>query len=195
MKLRGYRIELADVEHYVRRWFECHDTVAEVLEIPGSGSSPVLVAFFLSQERAATAKLHAVVPAYMVPAAFLKSSRVPRTKNGKLDRRKLGEEAALYSPDEDTSTAGAMKQEPKSEREQLLCSGWAIVLKVLPERIGADDDLFSLGGDSTRAMKLASMAREPGLSLSVSSIFDHPVLASMVKVADKSLRDSECNEY
>lgn len=216
IKLRGQRIELGEVEHHVRQCFpNAREIVAEVVAHTDGARVATLVAFiyegdagngerdlfaspddrFMGQAKAARARLNAVVPAYMVPAAFLKLSRVPRTTNGKLDRRKLREGAALYSLDEDTSTAGAMRQEPKSEREQSLCSLWAIVLKIPPERIGADDDFFSLGGDSIRAMKLASMARERGLSLSVSSIFDHPVLASMAKVAEKSLHDSECNEY
>lgn len=220
IKVQGYRVDLESVEKYVR---QCFPSASEIIaDVADHAEGSRLVAFiyernesngfifngeqdlffppnekFLNQIRAAKAKLNSVVPPYMVPASFLRLFRVPRMANGEIDRRQLRERAGLDSLDRDSisSTAGAMEQRAMNYQENLLCSLWAGVLKVQRERIRVDDDFFALGGDSIRAMKLASMARQKGLNLTVSSIFDNRVLSSMAKDVEKAPCNGEDDEY
>ncbi|RMJ26305.1 nonribosomal peptide synthase [Aspergillus sp. HF37] len=223
VKLRGQRIELGEVEHHARQCFPCAgELIAEVVVRAEGSGVPVLAVFvygntegtefnsseeqglfvspddkFLSQVRATTTKLKGVVPAYMVPGVFLRLSRVPRTPSGKIDRLQLRDQAAVHlgGTQKSPNTRDVVNQEPKNEQEQLLRGLWAAVLKIPTEGISADDDFFHLGGDSVRAMKLASMGRRQGLDLSVSLVFDYPVLSSLTQAAGRLLQNGETDKY
>ena len=220
IKVRGHRVELGSVEKHVRQFFPFAREI--IAEVAVHTEGPRLVAFiyegnesngfiangeqdlfvsanetFLNRVRAAKAKLNSVLPAYMVPASFLRLSRVPRTANGDIDRHELREQAALHSLDGNSiySTAGSMVKRFKNEKEELLCGLWATILKIPPERIGVDDDFFTLGGDSIRAMKLASMTGQKGLNLTVTSIFDNRILSDMAKEVKEVQHNGENDEY
>jgi amino acid adenylation domain-containing protein len=203
VKLRGQRVELAEVEHHVRPVFpEPSEIVAEMV-IHVDEIAPFLVAFICCQEtqvrktaseesiflapdavfleRAQTAKAHlmAALPTYMIPALFLQLARIPRTSSGKLDRRQLRDLAAAIPQERMQAfrTQSSTKVLPQNKHEELLLDLWATALQVPRDRIGTNDDFFHLGGDSISAMKLASLARRRGIDLSVSDIFRNPVLA------------------
>ncbi|KAK2758725.1 NRPS [Arachnomyces sp. PD_36] len=218
VKLRGQRIELAEVEYHVGKCFPDADEIAAEVVIPGEGGgSPMLVGFivnatvdhdgvssptkdlfvpdddtFTAQARCATTQLNALVPTYMVPAIFLQLSRFPRTGSGKIDRRKLREETSRLPLGRESAAAGAVKRRPETEKEELLLSIWSTILKVSPESIGIDDDFFHIGGHSISAMRLASAARERGLDISVFKIFQSPILTDLAKsVSEIASHDNE----
>ncbi|MYZ10093.1 hypothetical protein GT028_22375, partial [Streptomyces sp. SID2999] len=92
--------------------------------------------------------------------------------NGKLDRR------ALPAPD---FAAEVTSTRPRTEREETLC---ALVAEVLGlERVGVEDDFFSLGGDSIVAMQLVARARAAGLAFSPRDVFRHKSAAGLAAVA------------
>ncbi|GLA69669.1 nonribosomal peptide synthase [Aspergillus tubingensis] len=212
IKLRGQRIELAHVEYHVRQCFpEAADIIAEIVlregrnptliafiaQTPSDGgkyandqsdayhdSSLFLrsCTSFRRQVEAATARLQSLLPAYMVPAMFLRLAHVPRTGSDKLDRRQLRDHTSLLSSDQIRAlSAGSdgissTSYPPQTARERLLQQLWATVLKIPLHRIGIKDDFFESGGDSIQAMRMVSLLRREGLSLNVSDIFAWPVL-------------------
>ncbi|KAI1430745.1 hypothetical protein GGR50DRAFT_163740 [Xylaria sp. CBS 124048] len=205
VKLRGQRIELGEVEHHVRSAFpNAIDVAAEV--VTPTGGSPMLVAFvanmtespgsvtrnlfcapsqeFLTRAGEATEKISRVVPRYMVPAAYIPLSEIPRTSSDKANRRLLREEAMKLSPEEiqafSRSRATARRQ-PETEQEKTLQSLWAQVFKVPKDDIGADDNFLNLG-DSLAAIRLSNVARSQGLHLPVSQIFSYPILSEQARV-------------
>ena len=131
---------------------------------------------------AAETALHDAVPAYMVPAAFLPLRGVPLSATGKTDRRWLRDRAAALSRAEIEAYHGAAmaKRRPATPAERALQALWAQVLNLPPDDIGADDNFFRLGGDSIAAMKLAGLAREHGVGLTVAHVFQHPILCQHV---------------
>ncbi|KJZ74449.1 hypothetical protein HIM_06045 [Hirsutella minnesotensis 3608] len=210
VKLRGQRIELGEVEHHVRHAFpNVTNVAAEVVVL--RGGIPTLMAFvasavasqgrfpdslleapsaeFMAHAEAATRKIRGVVPGYMVPAVFVQLD--------KADRTRLRKEAAKLSHEQLQALCHntGVKRKPETEREILLQSFWAQVLKMPPSDIGADDDFFSLGGDSLFAMRLAGVARRHGKHLPVSRIFNHPVLSEQSNVMETSVVDGEEGKY
>ncbi|PKY04560.1 acetyl-CoA synthetase-like protein, partial [Aspergillus campestris IBT 28561] len=211
VKLRGQRIELGEVEHYVRQCFVgARDVVAEVVTPAGVGQPPLLVAFVLMEGQDATkaaengktedilatptsafravipaveSALHDTVPVYMVPAVFLQLKIVPLTTTGKTDRRRLCSHVASLSRSdiEAYHSFPAAKRLPTTAAEQTLQRLWAQVLHVPLDTIGADDSIFRLGGDSIIAMQLTAAAREDGFALSVADIFLHRRLSTMAR--------------
>ncbi|KAH8168870.1 AMP-binding enzyme domain-containing protein [Sarocladium implicatum] len=204
VKLRGQRVELAEVEHHVRGCLPTGVKVAAEVIKPEKGS-PSLVAFLVepatqsqeaeavrvspSQELAvALSKIESAmadkVPRYMIPASFITLGSMPSLVSGKTDRKKLREIGATLATDGNSRNKASVSESgaPATDVEIRLVKSWCRVL-------GGDMDIFrgssffSLGGDSLRAMRLISAARDEGLSLNVADVFGNPLLRDMATKA------------
>jgi hypothetical protein len=101
-------------------------------------------------------ELRKTLPTRMIPRAFVEHTRLPRTREGAIDRTRL-EPAA--------SPRGAGYTPPETPRETLLADLWRQALGV--ERIGADDNFFELGGHSLLCFQvLDGIERETGHRIS-----------------------------
>ncbi|MFE2945185.1 amino acid adenylation domain-containing protein, partial [Streptomyces sp. NPDC059255] len=108
------------------------------------------------------------LPVYMVPSAFVVLDALPVNASGKVDR------AALPAP-ESGSAAGYTA--PRTDTERALCEIWAEVLGL--ERVGVDDNFFSLGGDSILSIQVVSRARQAGFELSSRDIFARQTVSAL----------------
>uniref|UniRef100_UPI00216ADD9F condensation domain-containing protein n=1 Tax=Pseudomonas sp. FW300-N2F2 TaxID=2751320 RepID=UPI00216ADD9F len=114
--------------------------------------------------------LQAQLPAYMVPAAYVRLDVLPLTPNGKLDRK------ALPAPDLDAVISRGYEA-PQGEVEITLSHIWSELLNV--ERVGRHDHFFELGGHSLLAVTLIERMRQAGLSADVRVLFSQPTLAAL----------------
>ncbi|MEV7596936.1 amino acid adenylation domain-containing protein [Kitasatospora sp. NPDC089797] len=90
VKIRGHRVELAEIEGALRRHEELADAV--VLAFPGPVGSLDLIAFYTGGEtdsRTLRSHLAAALPPYMIPRRFVHLDAFPLTGNGKIDRLAL----------------------------------------------------------------------------------------------------------
>ncbi|MCY1015594.1 non-ribosomal peptide synthase/polyketide synthase [Pyxidicoccus sp. MSG2] len=164
VKVRGYRIELAEVEAALLAFPDVAQAVALVREdVPGDRR---LVGYVAAPESLDTATLRASLkqrlPEYMVPSSLVRLDSLPLTANAKLDRKAL--------PAPDASTTSAAYVAPRTPTEEAVAAVWAEVLHV--ENVGATDDFFSLGGHSLLAVRLMARLRERiGVALPVSALF------------------------
>lgn len=127
----------------------------------------------------------------MVPFMYIPVSHIPRTANGKLDRKHLRAAISRLSHKEvdGYSLQDTAKQAPASEAERLLQSLWANILSRPSETIGANDDFFRLGGDSVSAIRLVAAARAQNTPLTVASIFRSPRLSDMALALEGTERN------
>jgi amino acid adenylation domain-containing protein/non-ribosomal peptide synthase protein (TIGR01720 family) len=177
VKVRGFRIELSEVEAALG----AHPDLAQAAVLAREDRPGVkrLVAYVVPRSREVTPAelrefLDRTLPDYMVPAAFVTLDRLPLNVNGKLDR------TALPAP-EPPAPAGAGHVAPGTEREAALAAIWSEVLGV--ERVGAHDDFFELGGDSILSIQVVSRARQIGLDLLPGDLFTHSTVASLAAAA------------
>ncbi len=173
VKVRGFRIELGEIESELRQAPGVRDAVVVAHEsAPGEVR---LVAYVVPAEAARVPslreRLQERLPDYMVPAAFVGLSGLPLTVNGKVDRR------ALPAPDAMPAEARAGYQPPRDPVEQTLASLWAEVLRV--DRVGIEDNLFELGGDSILCIKIVARAAQAGIRLTVKQLFEHPTIIAL----------------
>ena len=115
------------------------------------------------------------LPDYMVPAAFVMLDQLPKTPNGKVDRRALPE-PGVARPELDESFVA-----PQTSIEKKLVEIWAKVLGL--EQVGVHDNFFELGGDSILSIQIISKANQVGLHLSPVQIFQYQTIAELARVA------------
>jgi len=182
VKLRGYRIELGEIETAL----EEHSTVVEsaVVVLRNQTDDTRLVAYFASKEDRRTTveelrrHLRSRLPTYMQPASFVCLSALPRTPNGKIDRR------SLPKPDGAQLLATTGYEPPNSPTQATLSQIWAELLDV--ERVGIHDNFFDLGGHSLLAVRLSARLREAlQLEVPVSAVFETPSIASLAAHIDQ----------
>lgn len=198
VKLRGQRVELAEVEHHLQACLPQGVRVAAEVIKPDYGA-PTLVAFlsetqgtkseelFTEPSEELGAALAAIdstmgarVPRYMVPAAFITLSNMPTLVSRKIDRKELRKIGAELPREKLSSMQAAEVDEAEAdtETEQQLQRAWSKVLGP-GAKIYKRSNFFHLGGDSLRAMKLISAARDEGLVLTVANVFTYPSLCDM----------------
>ena len=167
VKVRGFRVELGEIEAALQR----HPAIggaAALVQSDGAGDQRI-IAYVVGSGAANTPPnpallrtyLSSLLPSYMVPSAFVVLAELPRTPNGKIDRKAL-------LPLQDVPALDIVP--PRDTVEQALCLEWGDILGVA--QVGIDDDFFSLGGHSLMATRMRSrIAEHFGVELSVADLF------------------------
>ncbi|MBJ9974988.1 amino acid adenylation domain-containing protein [Pseudomonas sp. S75] len=175
VKIRGFRIELGEVEQHLA---QCPGIGEVVVMAQGQGqTSTHLVAWFTVEDPQLELVqvrhwLHARLPAYMVPSAWVQLAALPLTNNGKIDRKALPQPTP---PDLSPATHEA----PATALEQRLAEHWKQVLDV--EQVGRHASFFDLGGHSLLAIRLIGLLREQGHGVSLAELFQHPSVAALAQ--------------
>ncbi|CAM4111929.1 non-ribosomal peptide synthetase [Pseudoalteromonas byunsanensis] len=168
VKLRGFRIELAEIDAVLATQEGVDNCVTLLLD-------DMLISYVVAKEHGVETlreQLQQVLPSYMVPTFIIELDSLPLTHNGKLDRRAL--------PDYRTFIQDMSDDAPVTEQESALAALWAQLLPLGEQAIGRNSDFFALGGHSLLAAKLvAKCSKVLNMQLSVRDIFDNPTLASM----------------
>lgn len=175
VKIRGYRVELQEVESALMTHPDVYQCVVIARSIHGVNE---LVAYVAAsrQVRVAALRAHlgAQVPDFMVPRHFVQMEAIPRSPNGKADR------AALPEPDRVRPDLDVAYDAPRSEEERLVAAIWEGVLEL--ERVGIRDDFFSLGGHSLLATHLvAEIERVFQVALPLAAVFQSPTVEAMTQ--------------
>ncbi|MFF4753603.1 non-ribosomal peptide synthetase [Streptomyces sp. NPDC002514] len=174
VKLRGFRIEPAEIEAALTRLPGVHEAV--VLADHDTAGGPRLIAGvargtapFRSDWRTALARS---LPDYMIPAVLLDLESLPLNRNGKLDRPALLRLARAQASDQ-VNTAS-----PRDHVEHALYRIWQRIL--LHPAIGVGDNFFDLGGTSLSAIKMAHHVTETfGRRLPVAEVMLRPTIEQL----------------
>ena len=174
VKLRGFRIEMGEIENVAKRYEGINDVAAEVREINGTKH---LCLYFTAADPIDLTSLQAFLAEsltdYMVPEAYMQLEAMPLTPNGKVNRK------ALPSP---TMTSAVEYVEPANETEQTIARLFGEVLNY-SEPVSAVDNFFALGGDSIKSIRLVSLLRNENIVLQVNDIMKFKTVRALAEVA------------
>ena len=166
VKVRGVRIELGEIEATLAR----HPQVDQAVVLVRDGARLAAFVAGSAEPSALRAYLRERLPEAMVPLEWVSLPELPRTPNGKIDRKAL----ALLAPD----SSGEEFVAPRTPAEELLAGIFAEVLGV--ERVGAHDDFFALGGHSLLATRVVARMREAlKVEIPLAAFFTSPTVAGL----------------
>jgi amino acid adenylation domain-containing protein/non-ribosomal peptide synthase protein (TIGR01720 family) len=179
VKVRGFRVELGEVETAVAR--HAGITAAAAAVRRDEAGRDRLVAYVvaagghtpdLGELRAFLAD---ILPDPAVPSALVVLDALPMTSSGTLDRR------VLPTPDRVERKAEGYVA-PRTPVETALVAAWAEVLGLDDGDVGVADNFFGLGGDSILGLQVVSLARRAGLRLTAKQIFVRQTIAELATV-------------
>ena len=184
VKVRGYRIELGEIEAVLLEHPDVLEAVAAVCA--GRNGHPRLAAYVVPRSQGAASPasfearlpelrtvLRSRLPEHMVPASFVLLEALPKTPNGKLDRR------SLPAPEDVRQGLGNEYAAPSTPTEKQVAEIWAEVLGV--DRVGLHDSFFDLGGHSLLATQMIVRLRQAfGIEdLPLVHLFQQPTVAGL----------------
>jgi amino acid adenylation domain-containing protein len=167
VKINGMRVEMAEVERALLACPGVKEAAAAPVDTPGGRKQ--LVGYVVTDRAVTDAQLRTalaeMLPAHMVPAAFVRMERLPRNRGDKIDRRAL--------PHPGTGSASGV-----DETGAVVASVLASVLKV--ESVAPSDNFLLLGGDSLMAARAArELSKRLGRTVSPRHLLLHPTAGEL----------------
>lgn len=163
VKIRGYRIELGEIESKLIT----HPDIKQTAVIAANRSNSLdkyLVAYYTANKKLNPLDIsHCLknkLPEYMLPSLFIRLDKLPLTSNGKIDKKSL--------PYPDFTNVHSYLA-PTNIQEQLVCTAFSKILGL--KTVGVNDDFFSLGGNSIKAITLA-VNLQNNFKINVNDIFN-----------------------
>ena len=182
VKIRGFRVEIAEIETAIA-------ALDDVAVVPvGDGSSTELAAFVAARRAGLDARtirgaVARVLPAAMIPNIVQLVNDLPRTANGKADRKALAARAREMPPAPATPATTVPPPAPGKPDD---VPGYVVaILRAIlgTEQIALDDNFFALGGTSISALRVVSQVRrEFGVPVPLGVVFDSPTVGAIVDV-------------
>ena len=185
IKLRGFRIELDEIEKVMTEYPDVSSSAATVRK---TGGTEYLAGYYTAKEEIPAEKLKEFMqeklPEYMVPNVLMQLEEMPMTSNGKVNRKAL--------PEPDLQDLKAEYVPPETETERILCDAFARTLKLEEGKVGLLDDFFDLGGDSLKAMVVLSEAKLD--SMNASDVFQLRTPGAIAKALEKRSMSESLDE-
>ena len=180
VKIRGVRIELTEIENVLR----AHESVTDVAVIDREDAvgNKYLCAYVVldAEVEPGVLRQHLAksLPEFMMPSAIIELSSLPRTVNGKLDRK------SLPAP----STQQAAYVAPRTEIEEVVAGIWANVLWV--DQVGVFDNFFDLGGHSLLAtLVISRVSSALNAEVPLRQLFEGPTVAQLCAAVEAARRN------
>lgn len=184
VQVRGVRVELGEIENLLR----FHSAVADVAVVDrddGDGNK-FLVAYVTMNNGAGSEHLRQYLaerlPPTMLPSAFVELDELPRTLNGKIDRKSLPALEVVHTARDESDL------QPRTPIEEIVAAIWREVLK-LPV-VGRTDNFFNLGGHSLLATQVILRLRDTlKVELPVRSIFESSTIEQLSALIQEQISD------
>ncbi|PYP84773.1 MAG: non-ribosomal peptide synthetase, partial [Candidatus Angelobacter sp. Gp1-AA117] len=185
VKVRGVRVELGEIENLLRRHADVKDVA--VIDREDAGGNKYLCAYVVLSNGTGTGTLReylaAQLPEFMVPSGFVEMRELPRTLNGKIDRKAL---PAL----EEARSEKKTEVRPRTPVEEIVAGIWSEVLR-LPQ-IGVEENFFELGGHSLLATQIISRIRESlHVELPLRALFEAPRVADLARRIEQETKAAQ----
>jgi amino acid adenylation domain-containing protein len=177
IKLRGFRIELDEVEAALKRIRGVRDAAVITWKAPNKTTH--LIGYVVCDEERTSDQykrlLSQMLPEYMIPVTMIHVTGIPLTSRAKRDYK------ALPIPDIARDEHSDDYAKPTSALEQELAALWVEQLQI--DTISVDDSFFALGGDSLQAARLIGRIQQKYATDAplLAQFFEEPTIAGLAR--------------
>jgi hypothetical protein len=209
VKIRGQRVEIGEIEHWVMSFLNETRMVAAVATNQGQQNERIGLVTVVELSKGSTrydsntadgllppthslrktfdelrTSLFEVLPVYMVPSLYLPVSQMPLNPSGKLDRQAVKQLIESIDTKDLRQYTTDRKVAVSTETERELQLLWSQALGISEENVGADDHFLQIGGDSLAAIRIVTTARESHLHvhMTVADILQYPRLSELAQL-------------
>ncbi len=199
VKIRGFRVELGDIESNLKRHPEVVDCYVLLHEHQQTrdglatsardAARKTLIAYVVPESGAVLTEsllltfLRDRLPGYMVPNRVINLEAIPKSPNGKVDRRALSNLTGVTSSPQDTLAA------PRSDIELRVANIWSEVLAFPLAQLDIHTTFFDYGGNSILLARAHSQLATwlPGRELRIVDLFRHQTIAQLAAFLDEEV--------
>jgi len=198
VKVRGYRIEVGEIEAVLREKAGVKQAAVVVKEVEEEGAGGVrkekrLVGYVEMERKEKGGEqgvngaelksyLRKRLPEYMVPGRVVVVGSLPMLGNGKVDRRGLQK---LGDGEEGKGRGEERYAGPRTPVEEIVAGVWGEVLGL--KRVGVEENFFELGGHSLLATQVVARVRQAlGVEISLRVLFETPTVAALAASVEQA---------
>ena len=177
VKIRGYRIELGEIEQVLLQ----HPDVNQSVVIT---DDQAIISYVSTKNSELTEQdlqeyVQRALPFYMLPKAIILMDQFPVLPNGKLDRNGLPKYTQAHA---------YIQIEASTPTEKVMEKIWKEVLNL--EKVGVNENFFTLGGDSIKAIKIIAKANKEHIPITTKDLFIHQTIADLASIAPLRLHSA-----
>jgi amino acid adenylation domain-containing protein/non-ribosomal peptide synthase protein (TIGR01720 family) len=187
VKINGLRIELGEIENRLTCIEGINEAVVTVQE--DINTNKYLCAYLVGEREFSVSELRRLlaehIPEYMIPSCFVQLEALPLSPNGKINRRLLPE------PEKDSIGSREIVK-PRNEKEEVLLSAAKKLLN--NENMGITDNFYEFGGDSIKAIQLATKLNGMGFVIRPTDICSRSTfeeIAASLRMNNKNSTDQK----
>ncbi len=177
VKLRGFRIELDEIENVIKSFENVLQSKVVVLN---NGKEDYLAGYFTAKTNIDIDMLLAFMKTkltyYMIPNVLMQIEKIPLTPNGKIDKSKL--------PKPENTRKKREGRAPKKSLEEDICEMFKTILDI--DECFVDDDFFELGGTSLSASKVTMNLMSKGIEVEYGDVFDNSTPEALAKFIESN---------
>ncbi|MBW4611883.1 MAG: amino acid adenylation domain-containing protein [Desmonostoc vinosum HA7617-LM4] len=184
IKLRGFRIELSEIEATLSQYQGVGSTIAMIREDQPNHKRIVAYIVPRPESNLTSSNIHHFLseklPEYMLPNAYVFLDKLPLLPNGKINQ------SALPAPGDRRPEQETIFVAPQTPTQEKIAQIWTEILSI--KQVGIDDDFFLLGGHSLLATQLISRIYHSfGVQLSLRDLFISPKICSLAEKVETAL--------
>ena len=161
VKIRGVRIELEEIESIIASYPHIISQTAQVTE---TSSNKYISVYYVADRNIDVNDLKAYtqqfLPSCMLPSVYMQVQSLPLTSNGKINVESLPMPEFIRCDE---------YEEPQNLTEKIFVEIFSNILEV--DRVGVNDDFFSMGGTSLNAINVVVEAEKYGFNIVYRDVF------------------------
>ncbi|MCH8566694.1 MAG: amino acid adenylation domain-containing protein [Balneolales bacterium] len=185
VKIRGYRIEPGEIEHQISAIKGVQHCC--VVPFTASTGNKDLICYLVCDEGSTDSfirtELSRKLPAYMIPARFIRLKSFKMNQNGKIDKNKLPSPESLSTGRENNEGSASPKHSNLPLRNDALKQ--AILQIFSGSTLQADKGFTENGGDSIKAIQLTNLLKNRGVLIRAGDIYEAKSLLGLDELIER----------
>lgn len=191
VKLRGFRIELDEIEETLLTHRQVKDAAVVIKPAEQGSANGILVAYLILRSKVELQEIKSflkrLLPKHMVPAQIVVQDTFVKLPNGKVDKKYL-ETLPMEKLGDPIGPS-----EELTETEGTLIAIWEKILGF--NGLAVDDNFFEIGGNSIMTIQVISEARKMGMVISPNQLFDYQTIRELAAFVDQNQQQDDQWDY